>query len=318
MSMNDIIDNIKKSNNIILLCHQNPDGDAIGSMLALYHTLKDLNKDVDMVIDNPPPRFSFINGYEDIKTETTRQYDLGIVVDTANKDRIGSSFNLEKVKTLIVIDHHISNTKYGDINYIAKAPACCEIIYNLIKNMNIKINKSVATAICTGLLTDTGGFAHQDVTSNTFLVASQLSDIINISDIYKKVLQTITKSQFELKRIALDNLELYENDKIAFSYITDNDINSVGATREECDILVNIPMEISSVEVSIFVRIYDENTRVSLRSTNIDVNKIASIFGGGGHINASGITTEMDYQILKKKLIEETRKELNEWNISSK
>lgn len=316
---NNIIDELIKSNNIVLLCHQNPDGDAIGSTLALYHALKKINKKVDIVIENSPKKFSFIDGYNEIKNNSNKKYDLGVILDTARIDRVNNPGNiLENIKKIIVIDHHISNIGYGDLNYVENSPACCQTIYNLISDMNIEIDNQIGVPLVTGLLTDTGGFAHSNVTEETFLVAATLSKVVDISKIYKKVLGTITKSQFELKKITMDNLEFYNNNQIAFSYITYGDIERVGATRDECDILVNIGREIEGVEVSIFARIYKEETRISLRSTNIDVNDIAKIFGGGGHINASGITTTLNFDTLKEEIIKETGKRIDEWNFSSR
>lgn len=315
----NIIDELTKSNNIVLLCHQNPDGDAIGSTLALYHALKKINKKVDVVVEAVPKKFSYINGYNEIKNSSNKKYDLGVILDTAILDRVNNPGNiLENIKKTIVIDHHISNTNYGDLNYVENSPACCQTIYNLISDMNIEIDNEIGVSLVTGLLTDTGGFAHPNVTKETFLVVASLSKIVNISKIYKKVLGTITKSQFELKKITMDNLEFYKNNQIAFSYITYDDIERVGATRDECDILVNIGREIEGVEVSIFARIYKEEIRVSLRSTNVNVNDIAKIFGGGGHINASGVTTTLNFDTLKEEIIKETGKRIDEWNFSSR
>lgn len=317
--MNNIISEIQKSNNIVLLCHENPDGDAIGSSIALYHALKKLHKEVDMVIKNTPKRFNFIEGYENIENTSDNKYNLGIVLDTATIERVNNPNNIiNNIKKIIVIDHHITNTRYGDLNYVDESPACCQIIYNLIKYMNIEIDSKIAVPLMTGILTDTGGFAHSNVTDETFLVASSLSKVVNVSDIYKKVLGTITKSQFKLKQKTMDNLEFYENGQIAFSYITSKDIEQLGATYDECDILVNIGREIEGVEISIFARIYPEEIRVSLRSSNVDVCSIAKVFGCGGHINAAGITTSMDFDTLKEKIIKEAGKKINEWNFSSR
>ena len=312
--MNNIISEIQKSNNIVLLCHENPDGDAIGSSIALYHALKKLHKEVDMVIKNTPKRFNFIEGYENIENTSDNKYNLGIVLDTATIERVNNPNNIiNNIKKIIVIDHHITNTRYGDLNYVDESPACCQTIYNLIKYMNIEIDSKIAVPLMTGILTDTGGFAHSNVTDETFLVAASLTKVVNVSDIYKKVLGTITKSQFKLKQKTMDNLEFYENGQVAFSYITSKDIEQLGATYDECDILVNIGREIEGVEISIFARIYPEEIRVSLRSSNVDVCSIAKVFGCGGHINAAGITTSMDFDTLKEKIIK-----INEWNFSSR
>lgn len=317
--MNNIIGEIQKSNNIVLLCHKNPDGDAIGSTIAVYHLLKKLGKEVDMVIEGAPTRFNFIEGYQDIKTSSDKTYDLGIILDTAMPEKINNPNNvIASIKNTIVIDHHTSNTKYGNLNYVEIYPACTEIIYNLIREMNIEIDKVIAVPLCAGMLTDTGGLSHPDVKPSTYQMAGELSKIVEIPPIYKKVLGTITKGQFELKKLGVDNLEFYKNGQITFTYITENDLNKLELKRDEADILSNLGRDIEGVEVAIFIRIYEEENRVSLRSNNINVNEVATIFGGGGHKNASGITTTMEFDTLKEELIKEVGKKIDEWNTSSK
>ena len=312
--MNNIISEIKVSNNIVLLCHNNPDGDAIGSTIAMYILLKRLGKEVDIVLDTLPKRFNFLKEYQDIKKESTKKYDTAVILDTASVDRVNSVYLLDTVSKILVIDHHKTNTRYGDVNLVGNYPACCEIVYNLIKKMNVTLDSELAVPLTIGLLTDTGGFAHKNVLPSTFTMAAELSSLVDLSDIYKKVLRTITINQFNIKKKALDNLELYNNNAIAVSFITSEDMEKYNVDEDECGILVGIPLEIDTVEVSIFLRKYPNQTRVSLRSDHIDVSRIASIFGGGGHINAAGITTAIPYKELKEKLIKEVGKSINEWN----
>lgn len=317
--MNNIISEIQKSNNIVLLCHTNPDGDAIGSTIAMYHILKKLGKEVDMVIEGTPSKFSFIEGYNNIKTSSNKEYELGIILDTASKERINNPNNIiGQIKKTIVIDHHESNTHHGDINYVDSKPACCEIIYNLIKKMNIEIDELIATPLCTGLLTDTGGLSHPDVKPSTYEVAADLSLIVDIPSIYKKVLGTITKGQFELRKLGTERLEFHKDNQITFTYITYKDLKNLGLEKNDGDFLANLGREIEGVETAIFVRIYKEENRVSLRSNNIDVNEVAKVFDSGGHKNASGITSTMEYTELKEKLIDEVGKKIDEWNTSGR
>lgn len=318
--MNNIISEIQKSNNIVLLCHENPDGDAVGSTIATYHILKKIGKEVDMVIKDVPTKFSFINGYEDIKSSSDKEYNLGIILDTASKERINNPNNIiNHIAKTIVIDHHGSNTHYGDINFVDSRPACCEVIYNLIKEMNVEIDENIATSLCTGLLTDTGGLSHPDVKPSTYSVAAALSQIVDIPTIHKKVLGTMTKGQFELNKIGIKNLEFYKDNQITFTYITEEDLNNLGVMKNEADILANLGRNIEGVEVAIYVRRYEEGNRVSLRSNNnIDVNEIAKVFDCGGHKNAAGIMSTMEFNELKEKLIYEVGKKIDEWNTSSK
>ena len=316
--MNNIISEIKVSNNIVLLCHNNPDGDAVGSIIAMYILLKRLGKEVDIILDTMPKRFNFLKEYQDIKKESTKKYDTAVILDTGSIDRVNSAYLLDTVSKKLVIDHHMTNTMYGDVNLVEEYPACCEIVYNLIKKMNVTLDSELAVPLTIGLLTDTGGFAHQNVLPSTFTMAAELSSLVDLSDIYKKVLRTITINQFNIKKKALDNLELYNNNALAVSFITSEDMEKYNVDEDECGILVGIPLEIDTVEVSILARIFKDKVRISLRSNNIDVNEVASIFGGAGHKNAAGITTNMPYEKLIKKLLEVLEGKIYEWNINSK
>lgn len=317
--MNNIISEIKQSNNIVLLCHKNPDGDAIGSTLATYYLLKKLGKNVDIVIDAVPKQFSFIEGYQDIKQSSDKKYDLGIILDTATREKINNPNNItENVAKTIVLDHHTSNTRYGDINFVDSKPACCEVVFNLVKEMNVEMDELIATPLCTGLLTDTGGFSHPDVKSSTYEVAASLSKIIDIPTIYKKALGTISREQFELQKLGVSNLEFHKDNQIAFTYITEDDLNRLNLGKTDGDFLANLGRNIEGVEVSIFIRVFEEVKRISLRSNNIDVNEVAKVFGCGGHKNAAGIMSDLEFNELKTKLIEEVGKSIDEWNTSNK
>lgn len=317
--MNNIIGEIQKSNNIVLLCHKNPDGDAIGSTIAMYHILKRMGKDVEMLIEDVPSQFKFIEGYNDIKVSSDKEYNLSIILDTASKERINDPGNVvDKIKRTIVIDHHPSNTKYGDLNYVEIYPTCCEIIYNLIREMDLEMTKEIAVPLCVGMITDTGGLSHPDVRSSTYQMAGELSKIVDIPSIHKKVLGTITKGQFELNKIGIKNIEFHKDNQIAFTYITEEDLNNLNLKKSDADILANIGRNIEGVEVVVFIRKYKDETRVSLRSNNIDVNEVAKLFGGGGHKNASGIMTTMELDLLKEELLKKVGKKIDEWNTSNK
>lgn len=318
--MNNIISEIQKSNNIVLLCHNNPDGDAVGSTIAMYHILKKLGKEVDMVIDGVPSKFNFIEGYDDIKTSSDKNYDVAMILDTASIERINNPNNIvDNIPRKIVIDHHGSNTHHGDINFVDNKPACCEIIYNIAVNLDIEIDEKIATALCAGLLTDTGGLSHPDVQPSTYGVAASLSKIVNIPSVHKKVLGTITKGQFELNKIGIKNLEFHKNNQISFTYITEEDLTNLNLQKSDADIIANLGRNINGIEVAIYIRKYKDENRVSLRSNNnIDVNEVAKVFGCGGHKNAAGISSTMDFNELKEKLICEVGKKIDEWNFSNK
>ena len=302
---------IDKSNSILLLTHQSPDGDAIGSVLAFYHYLKSINKSVDMVVLDIPKIFNFLPSIDRIVDNTDREYDLGIVLDCATKNRIGQKEDLlSKCKNTIVIDHHVSNTKYGDFNLIeGSISSCCQVVYYLFKDWNILINKEIGESIITGVLTDTNGFGTNSVTSETFRLAADINDLgINIYNIYDKVLCKKSMSQYRLMCIAMERLEFLCGGKIAFTFISKNDFDLVGAVNGDHEGIVDIGRNIEGVMVSIFLR-EDDGWTVSLRSTgDVDVSKIAVTIGGAGHIMAAGGKLNKSFDETKEIIINETKK----------
>lgn len=320
--MNNIFDLINNSKSIVLLTHENPDGDAIGSVMAFYNMLIDINKTVDIVMSKIPSVFSYIKNIDKVFEDTNKIYDLGIVLDCANKERIGQVSNVfSRCKKNICIDHHTTNGMYGDVNLVDEnAPACAQIIYNLFKNNNVEISKEIGECIATGILTDTNGFKNNNVNKETFLIMSQLFDLnIDLYDIYNKILCKKTMSQHLLMKTALDRLELFYDGKIAFSYITLKDMENFSASIGEHEGLVELGRDIIGVEVSIFLR-EDDGYNVSFRSNGkIDVNKIAMIFNGGGHKMAAGAKIKSNFEETKKSLINETKKVLDdyEWNFNN-
>ena len=302
---------INESKSILLLTHVDPDGDAVGSVLAFYHYLSSINKNVDMVILAIPKVFNFLPSIDKVVDTTNKEYDLGIVVDCATKDRIGQNEDVfSKCKNTIVIDHHISNTNYGNLNYVqGDVSSCCQVIYYLFKEWNVDINREIGESIITGVLTDTNGFGINSVDSNTFKLASEIKDFgIDIYNIYNKVLCVKTMSQYNLMKIGMDRLEFLENGKIAFTYILESDFDKVGAVLGEHEGIVDIGRNIDGVEVSIFIRENDGWT-ISLRSTgSVDVSKIALAIGGGGHLMASGAKLQGTFDEVKSKIIDETKK----------
>lgn len=313
---------IESSKSIGLLAHENPDGDAIGSLIAFYLILRDMNKDVVVIASKIPERFKYLEDIDKIVDNSQKNFDLVIVLDCASKKRIGQIDNIvDRASQVIVIDHHVSNTLYGDINYIeGNTSSCAQVLYYLFKEWKWNINKECGKALMTGVLTDTSGFKNDNVDKNTYLMAAEMLDVgIDIYNLQREVLTIVTKPQLELKRIALDRLEFFDNGKIAFSYVTKKDMDSVGAMVGDHEGLVEIGRDIIGVEVSIFMR-EDEGFKISLRSNgSVKVNEIAEFFDGGGHEMAAGLNIDKNLEDAKNDIIRETMKVVDryEWNTNS-
>lgn len=312
MTLDNILEEIKKAESIVILTHENPDGDAVGSSIAMYLGLKELGKTPDIIIPEFPRAFENLPGIENIKKESDiKNYDLAIALDTASIKMLnGYSKYFEDAKTKIVIDHHSSNTMFGDYNYVDQdSPACAQLLLVLFNYLNIEVSKEIGTDILAGIITDTGGFRYDGVTAETFeLVAGLCQKGVKVSKVYQKVFASTSKSKFFLHRIALDRLELLDNEKIAFTYITKNDENSVGAENGDYDGIVEKGRDIEGVEISIFLRETEKGIKASLRSKDyVNVSELCRIFGGGGHIRAAGCTIPGTIEQVKTQILNQAR-----------
>ncbi len=317
MTLDNIIEEINKAEKIVILTHETPDGDAIGSSLAMNLALKQLGKNPDVIIKEVSKVFDFLPGREDIKDSSdVEKYDLAISLDCADFKRLVGNEYFENAKKTIVIDHHGSNKMYGDIDFVNPvSPACCQILIGMFQYFGIKIDKQLGTCILTGIITDTGGFRYSGVTPETFeFTAELLEKGVNVSEIYKRVLETKTKANFELMKKIVDRMEFFEDGKVTFSYITNNDLQEVNAGVGDHEGLVEIGRDIEGVEVSIFIRESDkeENAyKVSMRSNDyVNVADVCLMFGGGGHEKAAGALVQGDIDKVKQKVLAEVKKVL--------
>ena len=316
MTLDEILKEIKKSEKIVILTHESPDGDAIGSSLALKLMLEELGKNPDVIIPEYSRLFNFLPQAAEIKKESeVKNYDLAISVDCATLKRVAKKEYFENAKKTIVIDHHGSNTMYGDLNFVNPvSPACCETLAGIAEYFEIKMSKDIGTCIMTGIITDTGGFRHAGITPETFEFTANLIRIgVNVPQIYKKTLRTKTRANFELSKRVIERMELLEDEKVAFTYMNKKDEEEVGAEEGDHEGLVDIGMDIEGVEVSIFIRQKDEENayKISMRSANdVNVSDICLMFGGGGHPKAAGALVQGNVEQVKEKIMKEVKKAL--------
>lgn len=315
IELDSIIDTINRATKIGIFTHMSPDGDAIGSSLALYLGLKQLKKDVDVIIDEYSKCFKFLPCVDEIKSKGDKGYDLAIAVDCATKGRLfdpKGSFDSSAIT--VSIDHHISNTYYARFNYIeGNSPAVCKTLIKILKRLGVSINIDIGTCLMAGIITDSGGFRYSDVDDETFEFAANMLDVgVDISDIYYRTFDVKTRAQFELSKIAIERLKFYNKDRIAVTYVTLKDMKKVNAQTGDHEGIVNVARNIEGVEVSIFLREDEDGTyKVSLRSNdNVNVSDIAELFGGGGHERASGCMFDCQLEDAIKKLIKEVNKVL--------
>lgn len=310
-----IIKEITKAKNILLLTHENPDGDALGSSLALQLSLKKINKKIKSCCFSPVPEiFSFLPESDTFGNNfLLGDYDLVIILDCGDSRRTGFCDRIKEFaqykNKIINIDHHPKNDlhKIAAINIVDySASSTSEIVYDIIKKLNIKIDKDIALCLLCGLYTDTGSFKHSNTTPKTLLIASMLLRYgARLKKITNNIINNHSISSLKLWGIALSRLTINKKYKIAASIITQEDIKLCNATQEDVSGIVNMINTVPDAEIALFMYQIDKNTiKASLRteSKNINLTKIANVFGGGGLKKASGFKIKAKPMVQGKRL----------------
>jgi phosphoesterase RecJ-like protein len=303
--LNEVAKALLEAKRIAIISHKNPDGDTLGSQLALGGALKELGKDVVLYNkDKVVSKFNFIAGADQVA-----QYHDGmelpetvVFVDCAEPQLAGFTVEDDVLmgKTIINIDHHASNKHYGKWNYvISTAGANCQNIYHVIGAIGGTITKEIATALYTGLSTDTGNFMFDNVSSETLRIAADLKDIgANTDAVRLKLYESSSKKKIEMLKYILNNLHISADGQYAWSSISHQMIEELQPESTDIDGLINTIKDIEGVEIAILFRGVEANrTKASLRSKVwADVNQIAGMFGGGGHVRASGVSIDGDVE----------------------
>ncbi len=297
---------VKESSNILLVPHKYPDGDALGSSLALYIAFKKMGKNVWLISHTPiPTKYEFLSkDYTFLPLElVTSNLDLIIGVDCADKDRLNLPDSyLEKAKIVVNIDHHITNDNFGDINIVQGLAATGEIIVDIFDDFDFEIDKDIATCLYTAIATDTGNFMFSNTTKNTFIRMAELFDTgFEFVNIARHLFLEKSLVQTRLTGIAINKMEMYCDNRIALININKSDMAAIGAREGDCESLANTAVDIDSVDVAIFIREVAKNFyKISLRSKgDYDIAAIAQKFGGGGHKNAAGCAQGGEYETVK-------------------
>lgn len=321
MLMNKIFNEIKNSNKIGISFHVSPDGDSIGSAIALTLGLRALNKECYIISkESLPNTFSYLACAEEIDGEhfnVKEDTDLVIVLDCGDFKRINAELVREKSGrryTLVNIDHHMSNEEYADYNYVdTNAASVGEIVYQMLQLLNVKVDKKMAEAIYTSLLTDTGSFRHSNTTSVTHTIAGDLINTgINFSNIHRIIFDNKDFKRVKLYGKVIDSIELYHDGKIAVMYLTQSMLDELNIIECDSSDIIGFGSMIESVEVTVFLKESDGKIKVSLRSKEqVDVRKVAEEFNGGGHVRAAGLAfEESTIDEAKQILLERIEKEL--------
>ncbi|MDP7354196.1 MAG: bifunctional oligoribonuclease/PAP phosphatase NrnA [Desulfobacterales bacterium] len=316
--MNQIINLLKNSNHILIASHANPDGDAIGALIALGVSLDALNNKTTLYNESPIPAiYRFLPTVDRIVRHIDDQnlFDTAVILDCGDLERIGNALStISRIPHIINIDHHVTNTRFGEFNLIdPSACATSEIVYRLIRRMEAAINLATATSIYTGILTDTGSFRFSNTNKAAFDICAEMVALgVEPYSIAQLVYGTYSLGRIKLLNLALDSIEISKNRKLSMMAVTQEMLNETGTKPEDIDGFINYAKGIEDVQVAVLIQeLFNdkkevqshEHFHVSLRSNGtVNVAEIASTFGGGGHSNAAGFSIESTLAHLKSRV----------------
>lgn len=314
-----IIETIRSSRTICIVGHVRPDGDCIGSQLGLALALKGDGKDVTCWNEHEvPDKLAFLDTQKMFELpKAGRTFDCVIATDCASFERLGKAGEcIGDRKVFINIDHHASNTRYADINWVSsREPSSGELIYRLLKAGHWPITRAIADCLFTAVSTDTGSFQYQTTTPATFQVASHLvergADLARISE---EVYQSYPLARVQLLRHVYNKFRLTHDKRTGYFWLKKRDFARTGAQREDAEGLIDHIRAIEGVIVAVvFEETEPELTRISLRSKSddVDVNAIAGEFGGGGHKAAAGARIAGKPIAAQRRVLNAIKKALN-------
>lgn len=313
---------IGESNRVLITSHQNPDGDALGSMLALGLGLEKIGKDVVFYSkDGVPEILEFLPHSDKIVSsinEIEAPFDIAFAVDCTATSRAGAKFEeyakSENCKNVVIVDHHETGSSSGDLHLLDQnASSTGIIIYRILNSLDIELDKSISENIYITIVSDTGSFSYSNTNSDTLRIAAELVDIgVDPSKISQALYENEPLRKIELLKLVIPTLDITEDKKIASIFVDKDMFQETGATREDTEGMVNIPRSIKGVEVAILFRQEgDLEWKISLRSKgSVNVAKIAEGFGGGGHAGAAGCSLEGNIADVKTKVISTIREGL--------
>ena len=312
-----------------LSTHINPDGDAIGSELALYLFLTEIGKSVKVFnTDAVPKNYKFLpcwDTIEGVNAVDTYRPEVLVVLDASTLDRIGKvlSKTLLPIHKLVNIDHHATAEAFGDINLIMpSASSTSEIVYKVIKNYQMPIGKACALCLYTGLMFDTGCFRYSNTTPETHRIAAELIEIGEFApdEVYRNVYEQLPVAKLLLLSEVLSTLEVTNDGRIASVYATQEMFRKIGATTDAVEGIVNQIQAIAGVEVALCAsEMTDRSTKVSLRSQgHVDVSQLAAEFEGGGHARAAGCRVVMPYLTALTTLVQTAQRYVDQSSLGHK
>ena len=303
-----IVEALRTRQRFVLSSHTRPDGDSIGSQMALAYALRAMGKDVTLVnADAAPPALMAFPGVPDIRIAPAAgdAFDASIIMECGDLARTGVS-GLDR-GFVINIDHHPGNTGYGHINWFdAGAAACAEMVFALVQALGVPLSVEIATHVYVAILTDTGSFHYSSLSPRTFDICRQLleagADPVSIA---RQVFDTNTPGRLRLHGAILSAMQVDPTGRIAVIAVDPRVAEAASSTYDDTEGLINQPLTIKEIQVVIFFKLMDaDQYRVSMRSKgNVDIAAVAKEYGGGGHKNAAGCMVAGPFDALRRTLV---------------
>jgi phosphoesterase RecJ-like protein len=307
---------IKESRTFFIAGHVKPDGDSLGSALALLSFLNRIGKEAYVYCkDEVPAYLRFLHGSNKIKVavKKTDFFDCGIILESLNFARMGDIITPSQVKKIINIDHHQTHTNFGDVNYVVpKSSSTAELIVNIFEFMKVKLTKTEAECLYTGIVTDTSRFQNTNTTANSHIACAKLMEYnVDVNKIHKQIYEITSLPSLKLQGFGLCNMKLVFNGKVAYIVLTKDMFKKSKANYNDSKGIINYTLRVQGVKIGcVFKEINKKSTRVSLRSIkSVNLLNIVKQFDGGGHKNAAGCTinagintaVKMIFEVLEEK-----------------
>lgn len=305
-----ILNLFKNCSDVLIISHTRPDGDTIGSSLALKQILTNLGKKADVTCDSLiPEKYLFLQGAENyvLCKDVNKKYSLYVFMDCASLGQTGEGCVFLSSKNVTLnIDHHISNDGYAKHNYVCNYASCCEVLYSIVKKLNLPLDEYTANCLLLGMVTDTGNFSHNNTTSQTLNYSAELMEKgANLYKINQEMFKNQSPERSKLFLKIMSGMKFYHEGKLAIIKISKADLQAFNLDTSVTEGFIDYPMGIKGVEIGVSImETKDKCYKISFRSRGkADVNKLASTFGGGGHVCASGAMLHGYLEDVEEKLV---------------
>ena len=305
--LREVLDALRARRRFVVASHARPDGDAVGSQLALAYALRHLGKEVLAVSHDPLPPYcqSFPGASEvSITSRVDGEFDAAVVLECGSLART-ELVGLDRY-FVINVDHHVGNTHYGAVNWFDEtAAACGEMVFDIVQGLGVPLTTEIASHLYIAILTDTGSFQHGNVTPRTFDICRRIAAAgVSPTAVAARVYQQGSVGKLRLTGALLSGMELHGDGSVAVLHVDDGMLRESGCTADDLEGLINLPLAAADVRAVLLFKDFEGQVRVSVRSKgSIDVRAVAAAYGGGGHRNASGFSVQRPLDAARQRVV---------------